>query len=54
MPQLNPSPWFLILMSSWVIFLIFLPLKVPSYHYPNEPSLHLNEGLNKPWLWLWS
>nr|BBU25843.1 ATPase subunit 8 [Pseudanthias squamipinnis] len=54
MPQLNPTPWFLILVFSWLVFLIILPPKVTSHTFPNELShqtAHTHE--TKPWAWPW-
>nr|ALN11519.1 ATP synthase F0 subunit 8 [Hyloxalus yasuni] len=53
MPQLDPSPWFFILVSSWLIFILLSPIKVTSYHFLNDPSSKTYEGLNKPWSWPW-
>nr|AAP75251.1 ATP synthase 8 [Chromis retrofasciata]AAP75253.1 ATP synthase 8 [Chromis retrofasciata] len=54
MPQLNPSPWFLILMLSWVVFLTLLPPKVLTHLSPNEPA---PQNTKKPqmgsWNWPW-
>nr|YP_009473016.1 ATP synthase F0 subunit 8 [Hyloxalus subpunctatus]ASV64502.1 ATP synthase F0 subunit 8 [Hyloxalus subpunctatus] len=53
MPQLDPSPWFFILFSSWLIFMLFLPMKVASYSFLNDPSNKTYKDLNKPWFWPW-
>nr|WNH37401.1 ATP synthase F0 subunit 8 [Apristurus kampae] len=54
MPQLNPSPWFLILLFSWVVFFIILPSKVMKYTYNNEPALKNTEKPKPaPWTWPW-
>nr|YP_003345415.1 ATP synthase F0 subunit 8 [Robinsia catherinae]BAI53215.1 ATPase subunit 8 [Robinsia catherinae] len=54
MPQLNPSPWFLILLFSWLIFLTVIPTKVMAHTFNNEPSL---QATKKPkttsWDWPW-
>nr|WNH20260.1 ATP synthase F0 subunit 8 [Abantennarius coccineus] len=42
MPQLNPQPWFLLLLATWVIFsALTLPgiLKINYPHLPNIKSL---------------
>nr|WNH36888.1 ATP synthase F0 subunit 8 [Scopeloberyx robustus] len=55
MPQLNPAPWFAILVFSWLIFLVFLPPKVLAHAFPNEPSTQSTEGPHtQSWTWLWS
>nr|YP_009259110.1 ATP synthase F0 subunit 8 [Sillago sinica]ALI30772.1 ATP synthase F0 subunit 8 [Sillago sinica] len=54
MPQLNPDPWFNILVFSWAIFLIFLPTKVMSHTFPNAPSQQkLEKAGTAPWTWPW-
>nr|WNH18985.1 ATP synthase F0 subunit 8 [Hemiramphus balao] len=54
MPQLNPAPWFTILILSWLIFLTIIPPKVLAHSFPNEPtpqSAKLPE--TKSWTWPW-
>nr|AOW70965.1 ATP synthase F0 subunit 8 [Siren intermedia texana] len=54
MPQLNPGPWFTILLMSWMIFLALMMLKTMSFkdmNYPTSPSL--NTTSPKPWNWPW-
>nr|WID87001.1 ATP synthase F0 subunit 8 [Anomaloglossus tepuyensis] len=53
MPQLDPSPWFFILSSSWVIFFIFSILKTSKYTFPNDPANLSSSNNNKPWSWPW-
>nr|BAK41983.1 ATPase subunit 8 [Gymnorhamphichthys sp. NM-2010] len=54
MPQLNPSPWFAILLFSWLILLTIIPSKVMNHTFPNELSALTTE---KPqinhWTWPW-
>nr|YP_001491296.1 ATP synthase F0 subunit 8 [Parapristipoma trilineatum]BAF51820.1 ATPase subunit 8 [Parapristipoma trilineatum] len=54
MPQLNPSPWFAILIFSWVTFLIVIPPKIMGHTFPNDPS---PQNTAKPktgsWHWPW-
>nr|YP_009473713.1 ATP synthase F0 subunit 8 [Acheilognathus omeiensis]AVK39436.1 ATP synthase F0 subunit 8 [Acheilognathus omeiensis] len=54
MPQLNPSPWFAILVFSWIIFLTIIPTKILSHVAPNELT-PVNEEKHKtePWDWPW-
>nr|YP_009045826.1 ATP synthase F0 subunit 8 [Paracanthobrama guichenoti]AID07501.1 ATP synthase F0 subunit 8 [Paracanthobrama guichenoti]ANW36344.1 ATP synthase F0 subunit 8 [Paracanthobrama guichenoti] len=54
MPQLNPNPWFAILVFSWLIFLTIIPTKILSHTTPNEPS-QMSEEKHKtePWDWPW-
>nr|ASO95948.1 ATP synthase F0 subunit 8 [Leptoscarus vaigiensis] len=54
MPQLNPSPWFAILVFAWLVFLIVLPPKVMSHTFPNDPASQSTEKpKGTPWPWLW-
>nr|QOJ44802.1 ATP synthase F0 subunit 8 [Ameerega hahneli] len=54
MPQLDPSPWFFILFTSWTIFLLFAPLKVSKFFFLSDPDKKASQNLNKSWLWPWS
>nr|YP_009991704.1 ATP synthase F0 subunit 8 [Spizaetus tyrannus]QNN84526.1 ATP synthase F0 subunit 8 [Spizaetus tyrannus] len=55
MPQLNPAPWLLIMLTSWLTFTLiiqpkllpFTPINTPS----NKPSATANPS---PWNWPWS
>nr|WNH19024.1 ATP synthase F0 subunit 8 [Mustelus norrisi] len=54
MPQLNPNPWFLILLFSWIVFLTILPNKVMNYLFNNDPTLKSTEKPKpNPWIWPW-
>nr|YP_010397854.1 ATP synthase F0 subunit 8 [Rasbora kalbarensis]UQJ79066.1 ATP synthase F0 subunit 8 [Rasbora kalbarensis] len=54
MPQLNPLPWFMILIFSWAILLTITPTKVINHTQPNEPILlDTKEYQNPNWTWLW-
>nr|WNH38176.1 ATP synthase F0 subunit 8 [Cetostoma regani] len=54
MPQLNPAPWFIILIFSWVMFLTIIPPKILAHTFPNEPSTQsTKETMTKPWNWPW-
>nr|WNV27998.1 ATP synthase F0 subunit 8 [Etheostoma microperca] len=54
MPQLNPAPWFAILVFTWLIFLIILPPKVLAHIYPGEPTSQSTEKpKTEPWIWPW-
>nr|YP_009363463.1 ATPase subunit 8 [Merops viridis]AOS52800.1 ATPase subunit 8 [Merops viridis] len=54
MPQLNPNPWFLIMLTSWLIWLLILQPKLLSFttHNPpiNKPSTTLKTS-SWPWPW---
>nr|AAX77268.1 ATPase 8 [Cottus cf. cognatus UAIC 11746.01] len=54
MPQLNPTPWFAILVFSWLVFLVIIPPKVMAHTFPNEPTLQSAEKpKTEPWTWPW-
>nr|BAD02170.1 ATPase subunit 8 [Eurypharynx pelecanoides] len=55
MPQLNPSPWFMILVFSWAVFLIIIPTKIMAHATSNQPtSLQAPTALTPdPWNWPW-
>nr|YP_009271158.1 ATP synthase F0 subunit 8 [Periophthalmodon schlosseri]ANW06539.1 ATP synthase F0 subunit 8 [Periophthalmodon schlosseri] len=54
MPQLNPSPWFAILVFSWLVFTVIVIPKTLNHTFPNEPSPQ-NTQITKtsPWSWPW-
>nr|WNH37476.1 ATP synthase F0 subunit 8 [Synodus saurus] len=55
MPQLNPAPWFSILLFSWLIFLTVIPPKVIGHTFPNEPLTRTADAMKpSPWTWPWS
>nr|AAM52474.1 ATP synthase 8 [Thryothorus nigricapillus] len=55
MPQLNPNPWFFIMLISWLTFsliikpklLKFITMNPPSNKTPTAPS-------TAPWTWPWT
>nr|BAI77239.1 ATPase subunit 8 [Lasiognathus sp. NMMBP 9030] len=54
MPQLNPAPWFAILVFSWLVLLTILPPKVLNHTFPNDPNPETTETPKmQPWPWLW-
>nr|BBG74387.1 ATPase subunits 8 [Astronesthes lucifer] len=53
MPQLNPAPWFLILVFSWLIFLTVIPPKILAHTFPNEPTAFSEKTKLEPWNWPW-
>nr|YP_010152693.1 ATP synthase F0 subunit 8 [Inpaichthys kerri]QQW50122.1 ATP synthase F0 subunit 8 [Inpaichthys kerri] len=54
MPQLLPNPWFYVLLTSWLIFLIFIPSKIMKHYFSNEPEAvsSLKPGV-EAWSWTW-
>nr|WNH36850.1 ATP synthase F0 subunit 8 [Gonostoma atlanticum] len=53
MPQLNPSPWFLILLFSWATLLTMIPPKTLTYIFPYEPTAISTNTKTEPWNWPW-
>nr|ACU00317.1 ATP synthase F0 subunit 8 [Pseudobranchus axanthus] len=54
MPQLNPSPWLAILLTSWMIFLLFMMTKTMYFKDTNHPTTPMSKKLStKPWNWPW-
>nr|YP_009695619.1 ATP synthase subunit 8 [Halicampus grayi]AHN07336.1 ATP synthase F0 subunit 8 [Corythoichthys flavofasciatus]QEJ81994.1 ATP synthase subunit 8 [Halicampus grayi] len=54
MPQLNPHPWFAILLFTWLVFTIVIPPKVMSHKFPNEPNIQSTKTPKvNPWTWKW-
>nr|YP_010183926.1 ATP synthase F0 subunit 8 [Ostorhinchus fasciatus]YP_010389687.1 ATP synthase F0 subunit 8 [Ostorhinchus pleuron]QVG62690.1 ATP synthase F0 subunit 8 [Ostorhinchus fasciatus]UPT34461.1 ATP synthase F0 subunit 8 [Ostorhinchus pleuron] len=54
MPQLNPAPWLMILVFSWLIFITIIPPKVIAHHFPNEPTSQATQmPKTNPWNWPW-
>nr|YP_009240302.1 ATP synthase F0 subunit 8 [Tridentiger trigonocephalus]AMO02249.1 ATP synthase F0 subunit 8 [Tridentiger trigonocephalus] len=54
MPQLNPSPWFPILVFSWLVFLTIVVPKTLDHTFPNEPTTQSAQMLKTAsWPWSW-
>nr|YP_008593799.1 ATP synthase F0 subunit 8 [Pterapogon kauderni]WAU47583.1 ATP synthase F0 subunit 8 [Pterapogon kauderni]BAN83195.1 ATPase subunit 8 [Pterapogon kauderni] len=54
MPQLNPTPWFMILVFSWLVFLTIIPPKILAHSFPNEPSSQTSQAQKTDaWNWPW-
>nr|YP_009720899.1 ATP synthase F0 subunit 8 [Dromaius baudinianus]AAK08581.1 ATPase subunit 8 [Dromaius novaehollandiae]QGM79671.1 ATP synthase F0 subunit 8 [Dromaius baudinianus]QNN84240.1 ATP synthase F0 subunit 8 [Dromaius novaehollandiae] len=55
MPQLNPNPWFLIMLASWAIFLLLMQPKLLSFTPTNSPPNKTKTTPNPtPWTWPWT
>nr|YP_004564289.1 ATP synthase F0 subunit 8 [Pseudhymenochirus merlini]ADM35700.1 ATP synthase F0 subunit 8 [Pseudhymenochirus merlini] len=55
MPQLNPGPWFLLFVFSWLVLLTIIPPKVSNYQNTNEATTQNTEKQSpQPWSWPWS
>nr|YP_009132573.1 ATP synthase F0 subunit 8 [Diploprion bifasciatum]AKA59695.1 ATP synthase F0 subunit 8 [Diploprion bifasciatum] len=54
MPQLNPAPWFAILVFSWLVFIIVIPSKVTAHTFPKTPSTQTTiKQKPESWVWPW-
>nr|QUJ18296.1 ATP synthase protein 8 [Chromis nigrura] len=54
MPQLNPSPWFYIMVLGWTAFLLCVPHKVIAFSYCTDSSTPTLDEQEKPiWIWPW-
>nr|QNQ64839.1 ATP synthase F0 subunit 8 [Plestiodon liui] len=54
MPQLNPAPWFLILLLSWTVLLLIFKTKIlmsAPHSAPLTPDLLAHR--TAPWTWPW-
>nr|YP_009115543.1 ATP synthase F0 subunit 8 [Phoebastria nigripes]AID69860.1 ATP synthase F0 subunit 8 [Phoebastria nigripes] len=55
MPQLNPNPWFLIMLTSWMIFSLIIQPKLSSFTPTNSPSNKTSiTTKTSPWHWPWT
>nr|YP_009388928.1 ATP synthase F0 subunit 8 [Cyrtopodion scabrum]BAX77914.1 ATPase subunit8 [Cyrtopodion scabrum] len=53
MPQLNPEPWFMVLMSSWTIMLLMLMPLIIKASPLNPPARNTSTYNQSPWNWTW-
>nr|YP_588074.1 ATP synthase F0 subunit 8 [Cnemotriccus fuscatus]AAT46110.1 ATP synthase subunit 8 [Cnemotriccus fuscatus] len=55
MPQLNPTPWFSIMVTSWFIFSFILQPKISQFTSTNQPSNKTFSATKAPsWNWPWT
>nr|YP_009164643.1 ATP synthase F0 subunit 8 [Coracopsis vasa]AJG35614.1 ATP synthase F0 subunit 8 [Coracopsis vasa] len=55
MPQLNPSPWFSIMIMSWLTFSLIIQPKMLSFIATNLPiNKTPTPTKNNLWAWPWS
>nr|ADW93558.1 ATPase 8 [Brachymeles samarensis] len=55
MPQLNPSPWLLTLLLSWVVVLLVFKTKVVTstpHSLPTPPDLTTSHTTSWNWPWI--
>nr|ABQ65583.1 ATP synthase F0 subunit 8 [Otidiphaps nobilis] len=55
MPQLNPNPWFPIMLLSWLAFFLIIQPKLLSF-IPTNPPSNKTPATTKttPWAWPWT
>nr|AWM96677.1 ATP synthase F0 subunit 8 [Poicephalus gulielmi gulielmi] len=54
MPQLNPNPWFSIMIMSWLTFSLIIQPKVLAFTPTNPPASKAPVApKNSPWTWPW-
>nr|AFI98314.1 ATPase subunit 8 [Euplectes nigroventris] len=55
MPQLNPNPWFFIMLTSWITFSFIIQPKLLSFLSMNPPSSKAPTApTTTPWTWPWT
>nr|YP_009944861.1 ATP synthase F0 subunit 8 [Xiphorhynchus elegans]QOD97139.1 ATP synthase F0 subunit 8 [Xiphorhynchus elegans] len=55
MPQLNPNPWFFIMLMSWLTFSFILQPKLLTFISTNLPSdKTTTTPKTSPWNWPWT
>nr|QGM79606.1 ATP synthase F0 subunit 8 [Chlamydotis macqueenii]QOD97245.1 ATP synthase F0 subunit 8 [Chlamydotis macqueenii] len=55
MPQLNPKPWFLIMLMTWSIFSLIIQPKLLHFTTPNPLSNMIpTTTKTTPWSWPWT
>nr|QDF45154.1 ATPase subunit 8 [Henicorhina leucophrys] len=55
MPQLNPNPWFFIMIISWITFSLIIQPKLLAFVSMNPPSDKTPTTPNTtPWTWPWT
>nr|ADA57957.1 ATP synthase F0 subunit 8 [Buteo albonotatus]ADA57959.1 ATP synthase F0 subunit 8 [Buteo albonotatus] len=55
MPQLNPTPWFLIMTLSWLTFTVIIQPKLLPFIPTNIPSTKPTTITHTPsWNWPWT
>nr|QXU60272.1 ATP synthase F0 subunit 8 [Philortyx fasciatus] len=54
MPQLNPNPWFTILLLTWFSFSLLIQPKLLHLTPTNPPSNKTLPTKPTPWTWPWT
>nr|YP_009539816.1 ATP synthase F0 subunit 8 [Rhyticeros undulatus]AYQ21068.1 ATP synthase F0 subunit 8 [Rhyticeros undulatus] len=54
MPQLNPNPWFPIMLTSWLVYSLIIQPKLLTFLTTNPPN-KMNLPTKTPsWPWPWT
>nr|YP_009040550.1 ATP synthase F0 subunit 8 [Aegithalos glaucogularis]AHJ11084.1 ATP synthase F0 subunit 8 [Aegithalos glaucogularis]AHJ11097.1 ATP synthase F0 subunit 8 [Aegithalos glaucogularis vinaceus] len=55
MPQLNPNPWFFIMIMTWLSFSLLIQPKLLTFLSTNPPSSKVpTTSSTTPWTWPWT
>nr|AUR27152.1 ATP synthase F0 subunit 8 [Pachycephala occidentalis] len=55
MPQLNPNPWFFIMLTSWLTYSMIIQPKLLAFISMNSPSSKAPTATSTtPWTWPWT
>nr|QLA48859.1 ATPase subunit 8 [Arborophila javanica]QLA48885.1 ATPase subunit 8 [Arborophila orientalis] len=54
MPQLNPNPWFSIMLLTWFTFSLLIQPKLLSFTTTNTPLNKNTPTKPAPWTWPWT
>nr|YP_009266787.1 ATP synthase F0 subunit 8 [Copsychus saularis]ANM47845.1 ATPase subunit 8 [Copsychus saularis]QOD98332.1 ATP synthase F0 subunit 8 [Copsychus sechellarum] len=55
MPQLNPNPWFFIMLTTWLTFSFIIQPKLLTFITMNPPSSKAPAApKTTPWTWPWT
>nr|QXU60194.1 ATP synthase F0 subunit 8 [Margaroperdix madagarensis] len=55
MPQLNPTPWFMIMLMTWFTYSLLIQPKLLSFTSTNTPSNKTTPTTKPtPWAWPWT
>nr|BCO16429.1 ATP synthase F0 subunit 8 [Cyrtodactylus louisiadensis] len=53
MPQLNPAPWFMTLITAWTIIAILMMLTLTNLHHTAPPYIAEKQTNTPHWPWTW-
>nr|YP_008080448.1 ATP synthase F0 subunit 8 [Chikila fulleri]ADR03260.1 ATP synthase F0 subunit 8 [Chikila fulleri] len=53
MPQLNPNPWLMIMIFTWLALLLILMPKTMQHKPTNDIIIHTYLQNLTPWTWPW-